>query len=94
MTVPSGPARDSAGGPTPSYGVHVRNDDRPGVIGTVGTILGAAGINIDNMDVGRAPSGHSAMMVIDIGQHPPAEVVEALRAADGVTSVDIIDLEG
>lgn len=70
----------------------VRNDDRPGVIGKVGTILGGAGINIDNMDVGRAPSGRSALMVIDIGQHPPAEVVEAVRAADGVTSVDVIDL--
>ena len=34
----------------------VRNDDRPGVIGAVGTILGNAAINIDNMDVGRTTS--------------------------------------
>ena len=31
----------------------VTNDDRPGVIGTVGTLLGDAGVNIADMDVGR-----------------------------------------
>jgi D-3-phosphoglycerate dehydrogenase / 2-oxoglutarate reductase len=70
----------------------VRNDDRPGMIGIVGTILGQAGINIDNMDVGRAHSGHSAVMVIAIGQPAPTEVVDALRTVNGVLSVDVIDL--
>ena len=35
----------------------VTNDDRPGVIGTVGTLLGDAGVNIADMDVGRARAG-------------------------------------
>ena len=35
----------------------VTNDDRPGVIGTVGTLLGNAGVNIADMDVGRARAG-------------------------------------
>ena len=35
----------------------------PGMIGRVGTILGDAGINIDDMDVGRSPSGEAALMV-------------------------------
>ena len=33
----------------------VRNDDRPGMIGVVGTALGEAGVNIADMDVGRTP---------------------------------------
>lgn len=70
----------------------VRNDDRPGVIGRVGTILGDAGINIDNMDVGRDESGRSAIMVIDVGQPAPSEVVAALRATSGVSSVDVLHL--
>ena len=32
----------------------VKNDDRPGVIGIVGTLLGNAGVNIADMDVGPA----------------------------------------
>lgn len=70
----------------------VRNDDRPGVIGAVGTILGNAGINIDNMDVGRTTSGTSAMMVIDTGQFVSDDVVADLRQASGVTTIDVINL--
>ncbi|MEM7339276.1 MAG: phosphoglycerate dehydrogenase [Actinomycetota bacterium] len=70
----------------------VRNDDRPGVIGSVGTILGDALVNIDNMGVGRDQAAASAMMVIDVGQPAPPEAVELLRAADGILSVDVIDL--
>ena len=33
--------------------VVIQNDDRPGVIGTVGTLLGNAGVNISDMDVSR-----------------------------------------
>ena len=39
----------------------VHNDDRPGMIGTVGTVLGEAGINISDMDVGRGPDGDAAL---------------------------------
>ena len=67
----------------------VRNDDRPGVIGRVGTTLGDAGVNIADMDVGRSAQGASALMVIATTQPVPAEVVDALRAADGVTSVAV-----
>ncbi|MEZ5139589.1 MAG: phosphoglycerate dehydrogenase [Acidimicrobiales bacterium] len=67
----------------------VRNDDRPGVIGRVGTILGDAGVNIADMEVGRSPEPDSALMVIATTAPVPAEVVDALRAADGVTSVAV-----
>jgi D-3-phosphoglycerate dehydrogenase len=65
----------------------VRNDDRPGVIGIVGTLLGAAGINIADMDVGRALEPGSAIMVIASSGPVPAEVVEQLRHAPGIVSV-------
>ncbi|MEM8922904.1 MAG: phosphoglycerate dehydrogenase [Actinomycetota bacterium] len=71
----------------------IRNDDRPGVIGIVGTILGDAGINIDNMDVGRDPDRASALMVIDVGQPVPDDAMARLRQADGVLSVGVIDIE-
>ncbi|MGY6499329.1 MAG: phosphoglycerate dehydrogenase [Acidimicrobiales bacterium] len=65
----------------------IRNDDRPGVIGTVGTIVGRAQINIADMAVGQTEGGESALMVMATGQPTPPEVVEELRAADGVLSV-------
>ena len=69
----------------------VRNDDRPGVIGTVGTILGDAGVNIADMDVGQSAEGASALMVIATTEPAPAEVQDALRAAPGIHSVHAVE---
>ena len=66
----------------------LRNDDRPGMIGQVGMALGAAGVNIDDMDVGRDGTGVSAVMVIAARQPVPAEVLSELRTLDGIISVD------
>lgn len=70
--------------------VVIRNSDEPGVIGRVATILGDAGINIDDMDVGRAASGDRALMVIATTTAASVEVQEALRSAAGVTSVHAV----
>ena len=43
--------------PPADHMLMVRNDDRPGVIGIVGTLLGDAGVNIADMDVGAAADG-------------------------------------
>ncbi|MCU1504050.1 MAG: serA [Ilumatobacteraceae bacterium] len=66
----------------------VKNDDRPGVIGLVGTLLGDAGVNIADMDVGRAAEAGTAVMLIAPTAVAPDEVVTALRAAPGIISVD------
>ncbi len=68
----------------------VNNDDRPGVIGRVGTILGDAGVNIADMDVGRSAGAAGALMVISTGEAVSEEVADRLRSADGVTSVAVI----
>jgi D-3-phosphoglycerate dehydrogenase len=68
----------------------VRNDDRPGVIGRVATLLGDAGVNIADMEVGRSGQEGSALMVIATSAPAPAEVVDAVRAADGVIAVAVV----
>lgn len=70
----------------------LRNDDRPGVIGAVGMILGNAGINIADMDVGQSPTGRSALMIIATAEPVPVEVQEELRAAGGISSVHPVEL--
>jgi D-3-phosphoglycerate dehydrogenase len=68
----------------------VKNDDRPGVIGLVGTMLGNAGINIADMDVGRAVEPGTAVMLIAPTASVPTEVVESLRQAPGIISVNTL----
>lgn len=70
----------------------ISNDDRPGVIGAVGTILGDASVNIADMDVGRIDRPGSAVMLIATGSEVDPAVVDELRASPGVSSV--IALEG
>jgi len=68
----------------------VRNDDRPGVIGRVGTILGDGGINIANMAVGQAADGASALMVVSTTEPIADDLRHALAGAEGILSVHIV----
>jgi len=70
----------------------LRNDDRPGMIGQVGVVVGDAGINIDDMAVGRHPTDGSALMVISSRQVVSDEVLAELGAIDGILSADRITL--
>ncbi|MGA1441208.1 MAG: phosphoglycerate dehydrogenase [Ilumatobacteraceae bacterium] len=78
--------------PPARYMLIVRNDDRPGVIGRVGTVLGEAGVNIDNMDVGKMPEAGSAMMMIATATPTPESVVDQLRRVPGI--VEVITIGG
>src|SRR5207302_340915 len=57
-----------------------RYDDVPGVIGRVGTLFGAAQVNIANMTVSRSRRGGKALMVLSVDTHPPADLVARIRA--------------
>ncbi len=65
----------------------IRNDDRPGMIGTVGNTLAQFDINIANMALGRNHNGGSALMAIATDQMLPNEAFEMLRNAPGITGV-------
>ena len=75
--------------------VVIRNDDRPGVIGEVGTILGRHGINIGAFALGRARGG--AVGVINLDQRPGedtqnAAAIEELRATPAIREVKLVSL--
>jgi D-3-phosphoglycerate dehydrogenase / 2-oxoglutarate reductase len=65
----------------------VRNDDRPGMIAFVAGVLADAGVNIDDMHLGRSDRGEAAIQVIATDVAVPPEVKDAIRAGDGVVSV-------
>jgi D-3-phosphoglycerate dehydrogenase len=63
------------------------------MIGTVGSTLGAAGVNIEDMRVGKSPSGEAALMVLTTSTPVPADVVDALRSEHGVVDAKPIELD-
>jgi D-3-phosphoglycerate dehydrogenase / 2-oxoglutarate reductase len=65
----------------------VRNDDRPGMIAFVAGVLAEAKINIDDMHLGRSERGEAAVQVLATDVAVPADVQEAIRGGDGITSV-------
>jgi D-3-phosphoglycerate dehydrogenase len=58
----------------------IANDDQPGVIGEVGTILGRHGVNIASFALGREDSGAIGVVNVDAEKSPP-EALEAAVAA-------------
>jgi len=84
--------------------VIIRNQDVPGVIGRVGTILGEAKLNIANFALGRkrtatqpAGTGQALAVVqldVDANSQPALEkALTALRQADSITSVRVVELD-
>jgi D-3-phosphoglycerate dehydrogenase / 2-oxoglutarate reductase len=70
------------------------NDDRPGIIGRVGTAFGEDGVNIANMSVSRNFRGDRAVMVLALDVTPAPAVIDHLSALDGVHRVRSVDLDG
>lgn len=65
----------------------IRNDDRPGMIGLVGTALGAVGLNILNMAIGQSLHADTALMALSTSQAIPAPVLAELRETPGILGV-------
>src|SRR5687768_5438108 len=65
------------------YMLFIRNEDRPGMIGKLGSILGEHGINIGNMAVGRGEPGSRAAMAVTVDEPVPEEVLSALVETPG-----------
>jgi D-3-phosphoglycerate dehydrogenase / 2-oxoglutarate reductase len=70
----------------------IRNEDVPGMIGKLGTILGEHGINIGNMAVGRGEPGSRAAMAVTVDEPVPQEVLEALLNTPGFNQARAVTL--
>ena len=67
--------------------------DRPGVVGSLGRVLGEAGINIGGMQVARDAAGGHALVVLTVdSQIPPAVLIELSQEIDA-TTVRVVDLD-
>jgi len=70
----------------------LRYTDRPGVIGTLGGLLGGAGVNIGAMQVARAGEGGDAIGVLSLDQAVPAALLDDIVREIGARSGRAVDL--
>ena len=66
----------------------IANQNVPNIVGQISTVLGAAGLNI--ADLFNKSRGDYAYTLVDIQAKAPAEILERIRAIDGVLSVRVI----
>jgi D-3-phosphoglycerate dehydrogenase len=74
------------------YMLFARHKDRPGIIGTVGTMLGDAGVNIGEMRVGREAVGERAVMVLTVDEPVPDDLLRGIADAVQAEFVRMVDL--
>ena len=70
-----------------SYMLVCDNEDRPGMIGRIGTLLGQHDINIRSMQVGRRGRRERAIMLIELDECPTEEELGEIEAIDGIYNV-------
>ena len=68
---------------TPSM-LYVTNEDKPGHIGRLGTLLGDLGINIANFNLGRSDVGGDAIALLSIDSTVKEDQLQKIGALPGV----------
>ncbi len=64
--------------------MYIVNEDAPGFIGRIGTLLGENGINIGTFHLGRRETGGEAILLLSLDSALPADVLEKAKALPGV----------
>lgn len=77
---------------TSGYLLILSNEDKPGIIGQIGTILGQNKINIAGMTLGRTKAGGVAMTVLNVDDEIPDSVMKQIRSAKNVLEAKLIKL--
>jgi D-3-phosphoglycerate dehydrogenase len=71
----------------------IRNEDQPGFIGRLGTLLGDAGINIANFNLGRSRPGATAVCLVAIDGVVEPPVLDQVKLLPGVVEVDPLQFD-
>jgi len=66
------------------------NDDRPGMIGRIGSLLGQRDINISAMQVGRRERRGRALMLVAVDESPSDDDLAAMEAIEGIYNVRVV----
>jgi D-3-phosphoglycerate dehydrogenase len=66
------------------YMLYIVNDDAPGFIGRIGTLLGENGINIGTFHLGRRKAGGEAVLLLSLDSPLPLLAIDQIRSVPGV----------
>jgi D-3-phosphoglycerate dehydrogenase / 2-oxoglutarate reductase len=69
------------------------NDDKPGVIGAVGTIIGKHGINIGTMGVGQKLEERKAILAVSLDKLPDEKMLKDIGKLDFVNESYVCKLD-
>jgi len=67
--------------------LYVVNDDKPGFIGRIGTLLGSKGINIGTFNLGRRDAGGEAVLLLSLDEEVGPDVIAEAAGVEGVKTV-------
>lgn len=68
----------------------INNNDKPGIVGGVGTILAENNINIAGITLGREAAGKLAISVVNVDSEVPQPVIEKIKAMPNILFVKLI----
>ena len=69
-----------------------RHRDQPGIVGSVGTTLAEAGVNISSLELSRLSEHGEAMMFVSVDQSIDGSVLQALASVPGMLDVRVVEL--
>jgi len=72
------------------YMLVTTHNDRPGVVGKIGTLLGNENVNIASMQLGRKEARGEAMMVLQVDEKMPTETLDKVKELDVITSANFV----
>lgn len=70
----------------------LRNTDRPGMVGHIGSMLGQAGVNIGSMSLHRDQEGGKALTVLNLDSVPPEAVLQQMADDEAISDIHVIEL--
>ncbi len=70
--------------------LYIVNEDAPGFIGRIGSLLGENGINIGTFHLGRRETGGEAVLLLSVDQPIPQDVIDAACKLQGVKTVNAL----
>ncbi|MEO6153560.1 MAG: phosphoglycerate dehydrogenase [Croceibacterium sp.] len=73
--------------------LYIVNEDAPGFIGRIGSLLGEAGINIGTFHLGRRDAGGEAILLLSVDQPIPADLIDKACALQGVKMVKALTFQ-
>lgn len=70
----------------------MENEDRPGIVGSIGSLLGKHNLNIASMSLSRSEAGARAWSIFNLDSKPSEELLEEVREDKHITATVVVEI--